>query len=86
MNKIIKGLIIIAALNLITCTLPFSKPPRLIVLLVVDQMRPDLLTRFDDFYRGGFRWLMDNGNWFTDTHHEHSYIWSIPMKCRCYRE
>ena len=49
MNKIIKGLIIIAALNLITCTLPFSKPPRLIVLLVVDQMRPDLLTRFDDY-------------------------------------
>ena len=42
MNKIIKGLIIIAALNLITCALPFSKPPRLIVLLVVDQMRPDL--------------------------------------------
>ena len=72
MNKIIKGLIIIAALNLITCTLPFSKPPRLIVLLVVDQLRPDLLTRFDDLYRGGFRWLMDNGIWFTDAHHEHS--------------
>ncbi|MEL1236248.1 MAG: alkaline phosphatase family protein, partial [Candidatus Neomarinimicrobiota bacterium] len=78
MNKIIKGLIIIAALNLITCTLPFSKPPRLIILLVVDQMRPDLLTRFDDLYRGGFRWLMDNGIWFTDAHHEHSYTATGP--------
>ena len=78
MNKIIKGLIIIVALNLVSCTLSFSKPPRLIVLLVVDQMRPDLLTRFDDLYRGGFRWLMDNGIWFTDAHHEHSYTATGP--------
>ena len=78
MNKIIKGLIIIAALNFITCTLSLSKTPRLVVLLVVDQMRPDLLTRFDDLYKGGFRWLMDNGIWFTDTHHEHSYTATGP--------
>ena len=78
MNKIIKGLIIIAALNLITCTQSLSGPPRLVVLLVVDQMRPDLLTRFDDLYKGGFRWLMDNGIWFTDTHHEHSYTATGP--------
>ena len=78
MNKVIKGLIVIAALNLITCTQSFSKPPRLIVLLVVDQMRPDLLTRFADLYRGGFRWLMDNGIWFTDAHHEHSYTATGP--------
>ena len=47
--------------------------PKLVVLLVVDQMRPDLLTRFDDLYKGGFKWLIDNGVWFTNTHHEHSY-------------
>ena len=38
MNIIAKGLIIIAALNFITCTMSLSKTPRLVVLLVVDQM------------------------------------------------
>ena len=51
---------------------------KLVVLLVVDQMRPDLLTRFDDLYTGGFRWLIDNGVSFTNTHHEHSYTATGP--------
>ena len=37
--------------------------PNLVVVLVVDQMRPDLLTRFDKLYEGGFKWLMNNGIW-----------------------
>jgi predicted AlkP superfamily pyrophosphatase or phosphodiesterase len=41
-------------------------------------MRPDLLTRFDDLYTGGFRWLIDHGIWFTNTHHEHSYTATGP--------
>ena len=78
MKKIITGLMFFSALNFVTCTVSFSKPPTLVVLLVVDQMRPDLLTRFDDLYKGGFRWLMDNGIWFTNTHHEHSYTATGP--------
>ena len=78
MKKICLGLTCAAALNFITCTISPPGPPKLVVLLVVDQMRPDLLTRFDDLYRGGFRWLMDHGIWFTDTHHEHSYTATGP--------
>ena len=58
-------------------TIPIDKP-KLVVLLVVDHMRPDLLTRFDDIYSGGFRWLIDNGYWFSDTHHNHSYTATGP--------
>ena len=52
--------------------------PKLVVFLVVDQMRPDLLTRFDHLYDGGFKWLIDNGIWYTNTHHEHSYTATGP--------
>jgi predicted AlkP superfamily pyrophosphatase or phosphodiesterase len=78
MKKIAFGLVCTFTLNFITCTGVPSKPPTLVVLLVVDQMRPDLLTRFNDLYKGGFRWLMDQGIWFTNTHHEHSYTATGP--------
>ena len=52
--------------------------PKLVVFLVVDQMRPDLLTRFDRLYKGGFRWLMNKGIWYSNTHHEHSYTATGP--------
>jgi len=61
-----------------SCTQSNLNPPKLVVMLVVDQMRPDLLTRFDNLYKNGFRWLIDNGIWFTNTHHEHSYTATGP--------
>ena len=61
-----------------SCTSHKSVKPKLVVLLVVDHMRPDLITRFDDLYTGGFRWLIDHGVWFTDAHHEHSYTATGP--------
>ena len=78
MKKIAFGLVCAITLNFINCAGGHSKPPTLVVLLVVDQMRPDLLTRFDDLYKGGFRWLIDHGIWFTNTHHEHSYTATGP--------
>ena len=78
MNKLALGLVCSAALNFFTCTGAPTTPPKLVILLVVDQMRPDLLTRFNDLYRGGFRWLIDQGIWFTNTHHEHSYTATGP--------
>ena len=62
----------------VCCTNHKSVKPKLVVLLVVDHMRPDLITRFDDLYTGGFRWLIDHGVWFTDAHHEHSYTATGP--------
>ena len=61
-----------------SCNKPKLEDPKLVILLVIDQMRPDLLTRFDDLYNGGFRWLIDNGVWYTETHHEHSYTATGP--------
>ena len=64
---------ILAAFFSFSCNNSQPQIPKLVITLVVDQFRPDLLTRFDDLYVGGFRWLMDHGIWFTNTHHEHSY-------------
>ncbi len=73
MNIFIPLMLLISA-----CEKPKAKKPKLIISLVVDQMRPDLLTRYDDLYNGGLRWLMDHGIWFTDTHHEHAYTATGP--------
>ncbi len=78
MKKIFLGLVCIINLHLISCRISPLEPPSLVVLIVVDQMRPDLLTRYDELYTGGFRWLMDNGIWFKDTHHEHGYTATGP--------
>ncbi len=78
MKKIFLGFFFLLNINLITCTTSSIESPKLVVLLVVDQMRPDLLTRFDNLYKGGFRWLMDHGIWLNDTHHEHGYTATGP--------
>ncbi len=56
-----------------------AERPRLVVVLAVDQLRPDHLTRFRDLFLparsggnvGGFRWLMEEGAWHIDAHHDH---------------
>ncbi len=58
---------------------PGSERPRLVVVVAVDQLRPDHLTRFRDLFLparsgggvGGFRWLMEEGAWHIDAHHDH---------------
>ena len=50
-----------------------SSRPRLVVVLVVDQMRPDHLTRFDGLYTGGLRRLLDEGAVYLNGYHEHAY-------------
>lgn len=45
---------------------------RLVVTIVVDQMRADHLTRFAKAYRYGFARLLENGAVFTDAHHDHA--------------
>ncbi len=42
------------------------------MLLVVDQLRADLLTRYDDLFTGGFRRLLDNGYQYVNASHAHS--------------
>jgi predicted AlkP superfamily pyrophosphatase or phosphodiesterase len=53
----------------LTCALPHSRsaePPKLIVAILVDQLRYDYLERFhDQFPEGGFRLLTDQGAFMT---------------------
>lgn len=61
---------------------PFSdqlhEPPTLVVLLVVDQLRGDLLDRYASLFTGGFRRLMDQGLYFTNALHDHAKTETAP--------
>ena len=46
--------------------------PRLVVLLVVDQLRSDYLERFRDQYEGGLQWLLEHGAVFLESAYRHS--------------
>jgi len=45
--------------------------PRLVLLIAVDQLRHDYLTRFRDDFTGGFRQLLTQGADFSNAHLEH---------------
>ncbi|MEP3048845.1 MAG: alkaline phosphatase family protein [Roseibium sp.] len=46
---------------------------KLVLQITVDQLRGDLIDRnISHFGEGGFRYLLDNGTYFTDAHHRHA--------------
>ncbi len=47
-------------------------PPRLVALVVIDQLRGDLLEHYDSLFTGGFRRLHDEGFRFTGATHDHA--------------
>ena len=52
--------------------------PRLVVLVVVDQLRGDLLPRYSDAFSGGLRKLLDEGFRFTRATHDHAVTSTAP--------
>ena len=52
--------------------------PTLAILMVIDQLRPDLLERYDDLYVGGLRRLLDQGYHFTNATHDHAVTTTGP--------
>jgi predicted AlkP superfamily pyrophosphatase or phosphodiesterase len=57
----------------------YNAQPKLVVILVVDQLRGDLLERYhDDFTEGGFRLLMDHGAWFTSCYYNYAATKTAP--------
>src|SRR4051812_35056132 len=46
--------------------------PRLVVVVVVDQMRADYLDRFAPLFHGGFARFIHDGTVFTEARHDHS--------------
>jgi predicted AlkP superfamily pyrophosphatase or phosphodiesterase len=57
---------------------PSADRPTLAVLLVIDQLRPDLLSRYDHLYVGGLRTLIDEGYRFTNATHDHAVTTTGP--------
>jgi len=58
------------------CFLTFSQnapsKPKLVLVLSIDQMRFDYLTRFAPLYKGGLKMLLDRGAVFTEANYRHS--------------
>ena len=65
-----------------TCQLPRENSavdtPTLAILMVVDQLRPDLLERYDALFVGGLRRLLDEGYHFTNATHDHAVTTTGP--------
>ncbi len=51
---------------------------RLIVLIVVDQMRADYLDRFGEQFTGGWKRLLEEGAVFTNAHQDHALTQTAP--------
>lgn len=54
------------------CGIFAPERPALMVLVVVDQLRGDLLEEYDSLFSGGFRRLYDQGLRFTRATHDHA--------------
>ncbi len=56
-----------------------AQPPRLAVVISVDQMRADYLERFRPYFgEGGFKRLTDQGAWFQNNHYLHAVTKTAP--------
>ena len=66
----------IAALVVLALAAPVSaasSTPRLVLQITVDQLRGDMPGRYADrLTKGGFRYLMEKGTWYTDAHYQHA--------------
>jgi hypothetical protein len=57
----------------------YNAKPKIVVVIVVDQLRGDLLERFhDEFVPGGFRRFMDQGAWFTNCYYNYANTRTAP--------
>ena len=52
--------------------------PKLVIMLVVDQLRGDLLDRYEPAFTAGFRQLLDEGFRFTQASHAHARTSTAP--------
>jgi predicted AlkP superfamily pyrophosphatase or phosphodiesterase len=67
------GLVLsVLVLAVASCGLGQREPPTLVVLVSLDQVRGDLLERYDSLFSGGFRRLHDDGFRFLNATHFHS--------------
>jgi len=53
-------------------------PPTLVVFLIVDQLRGDMLARYSSVFSGGFKRLLEEGLNFTNALHDHAQTETSP--------
>jgi predicted AlkP superfamily pyrophosphatase or phosphodiesterase len=80
MKKILLSLFLIATLNLLA-----QQRPKLVVGIVVDQMKMEYLYRFnDDFSENGFKRLMNEGYTFHNMHYNYLPTYTAPGHASIY--
>lgn len=77
-GKMLRFLGFACVVALAGCASAPEPPPRLLVLVAVDQMRADYLQRFDPHFTGGFRRLLDEGRVFPNAIVDHAPTNSLP--------
>jgi predicted AlkP superfamily pyrophosphatase or phosphodiesterase len=55
-----------------------AAPPKLVVLIVVDQLRGDMLDRYRADLSKGYARLMNGGAWYTNAFHDHAITETAP--------
>src|SRR5262249_6640345 len=70
------GLVLLLLVGLVVASDSFSQgtpgQPKLVLVLSIDQMRFDYLTRFAPLYKGGLKMLLDRGAVFSEANYRHS--------------
>jgi predicted AlkP superfamily pyrophosphatase or phosphodiesterase len=75
----------IYVLSLACSAEPFAKRPKLVVGIVVDQMRNDYLRRFsEDFGRDGFNKIIAGGAYFSNAHYNYVPTYTAPGHASIY--
>jgi predicted AlkP superfamily pyrophosphatase or phosphodiesterase len=71
LRLLVPAVLLLAMAFFFTGESPAAKP-KLILVLSIDQMRFDYLTRFGPLFKGGFRRLLDQGAVFTEAKYRHA--------------
>jgi hypothetical protein len=73
------ALLVCACLSALSFGSAYNAHPKLVVVIVIDQLRGDYLERFrDQFGEGGFRLLLDHGAYFTDCNYDYANTRTAP--------
>src|SRR6478736_2720573 len=72
-------LLVCSGVGLMTARAGEIPPPRLTVVISIDQMRADYLERFRPYFgEAGFKRLTDGGAWYKDCHYLHAVTKTAP--------
>jgi predicted AlkP superfamily pyrophosphatase or phosphodiesterase len=71
LKKILAGAVVAFSILATSGCSSGGPSPSLVVYVVIDQLRGDMLDRYDQFFTGGFRRLHDEGYRFLSATHDH---------------